>query len=286
MKFLRVTISIFVMAIGLQTAYGQDGPPFTATDLASERAVDTSADAEALFWDIHIEQTESKTVLSHYIRIKIFTDRGVESQGRVDLPYGGRNSIKDIAARTIQPDGTVIALKPDAIFERTIVKVKKVKVQAKSFALPSVKPGVLMDYRWTEVFQDVDPFHLPLPVQRDIPVQLVRFTIKPLPTIPWPLQITAFNIKADLSHTDNRGNRSGSVKSVPAFHEEPGMPPESAVRAWLFIYYDYWDFWQAYNRDLYESVKSRMRITDDIRQEAASQISIASTPEKKLRLHN
>src|SRR6266568_9348373 len=151
MKFLRVAISIFVMAMGLQTAYGQDWQPFTAAELASERTVDKSADAEALFWDIHIEQSESKTVLSHYLRIKIFTDRGVETQGRVDLPYGGRTSIKDIAGRTIQPDGTVVALKPDAIFERTIVKAKKVKLQAKSFALPSVKPGVLMDYRWTEV---------------------------------------------------------------------------------------------------------------------------------------
>src|SRR5436309_2433083 len=285
MKFLRVTISIFVMAIGLQTAYGQDGPPFTATDLASERAVDTSADAEALFWDIHIEQTESKTVLSHYIRIKIFTDRGVESQGRVDLPYGGRNSIKDITARTIQPDGTVIGLKPDAIFERTLVKAKKVKLQAKSFALPSVKPGVLMDYRWTEVLHDIDSFHLPLPVQRDIPVQLVRFTIKPLPGIPLSLKVTAFNVESDpeLSHPDKRGNQSGSVRSVPPFHEEPGMPPESAVRAWLLIYYAYGDFWLDYNRYLYESVKSRMRITDDIRREAASLLSKASTPEEKLR---
>ena len=236
MKFLRVTISILIGAIGVQTAYGQDWQPVTAAELASERTVDKSADAEALFWDIHIEQSESKTVLSHYIRIKIFTDRGVESQGRVDLPYGGRNSIKDITARTIQPDGTVIGLKPDAIFERTLVKAKKVKLQAKSFALPSVKPGVLMDYRWTEVLHDIDPFHLPLPVQRDIPVQLVRFTIKPLPEILWPLQITAFNIKPDLSHTDNRGNRSGSVKSVPAFHEEPGMPPAGAAKVFLRLH--------------------------------------------------
>src|SRR5438034_10928785 len=61
------------------------------------------------------------------------------------------------------------------------------------------------------------------------------------------------------------------------------MPPESAVRALLLIYYDYLDFWQDYNRYRYESVKSRMKITDDIRQEAASQVSKASTPEEKLR---
>src|SRR5207245_11441318 len=134
MKFLRVAISILIGAIGVDTAYGQDWQPVTASELASERAVDKSADAEALFWDIHIEQSESKTVLSHYIRIKIFTDRGVESQGRVDLPYGGRDSIKDIAARPIQPDGTVIGLKPEPRSERTLVTGQNVKLQAHEFA--------------------------------------------------------------------------------------------------------------------------------------------------------
>src|SRR6266704_2735080 len=171
MRISCITMSIVALVVSAHIAYGQDWRPVTASELASGPLVDRSADAEALFWNIHIEQGESKTVLSNYIRIKIFTDRGVETQGRVDLPYGGRNSIKDIAARTIQSDGAVIDLKPDAIFERTIVKAKKFKVQARSFALPSVKPGVLIDYRWTEVMQDVDPFHLPLSVQRDIPVQ-------------------------------------------------------------------------------------------------------------------
>src|SRR5438552_15162341 len=100
MKFLRVAISILIGAIGVHTAYGQDWQPVTAAELASERTVDKSADAEALFWDIHIEQTESKTVLSHYFRIKIFTDRGVVSYGRVDFPYGCSIYLNDINART------------------------------------------------------------------------------------------------------------------------------------------------------------------------------------------
>src|SRR5689334_7934672 len=84
--------------------YAEDQPwkPVTAADLSATASVDKSADAEALFWDIRIEQGTKKTVLSHYIRIKIFTDHGAETQGRVDLEYSGRTSIKDISARTIQ----------------------------------------------------------------------------------------------------------------------------------------------------------------------------------------
>jgi hypothetical protein len=285
MKKFRIVVWILAAVVSQHVAFGQDWRPVTASELTSEAVVDKTADAEALFWDVHIEQSESKTVLSHYIRIKIFTDHGVETQGRVDLPYGGRNSIKDIRARTIQADGSVIELKPDAIFERTIVKSKKLKVQARSFALPSVKPGVLIDYRWTEVMQGVDPFHLPLVVQRDIPVQLVRFSIKPLSGITWPLRITGFNVRLDPEplYGDKHGSQNGTVKSIPAFHEEPAMPPEAAVRAWLLIFYDYGGFWKDYGGYIYEAVKPRMKVTDEIRQEAARLVAKASDVEDKVR---
>jgi hypothetical protein len=279
----RVVVWILAVVVSQHVAYGQDWRPVTPPELKSEAAVEKTADAEALFWDVHIEQSESKTVLSHYIRIKIFTDHGVETQGRVDLPYAGRNSIKDIHARTIQADGSAIELKPDAIFERSIVKSKKVKVQAKSFALPSVKPGVLIDYQWTEVMQDVDPFHLALVVQRDIPVQFVRFSIKPMSGIIWPLRITGFNVRPDEVATDKHGIQAGVIKSIPAFHEEPMMPPEAAVRPWLLIFYDYPGFWTNFGSYIYESVKPRMKVTDEIRQEAARLVAKASDVEDKVR---
>jgi hypothetical protein len=283
MKDFSIAVWILAAVLSAQTGYSQDWQPVTESDLASGPAVDKNADAEALFWDIHIEQSESKTILSNYLRIKIFTDRGVETQGRVDLPYGNRNSIKDIGARTMLPDGGVVELKPDAIFERTIARSKKIKVQAKSFALPSMKPGVVIDYRWTEVIQDVDPIHLPLAVQRDIPIQLVRYSIKPISEIIWPLRVTGFNVHPDLLQRDKRGNWFGSIKSVPAFIQEPGMPPESAVRAWLLIFYDYYAFWDEYGRYTYEAVKPRIKITDEIRNEATRLVAKAATEEEKVR---
>jgi hypothetical protein len=235
-----------------------------------------------LFWDIRIEQSEKRTTLSHYVRIKIFTEHGVETQGRVDLEYAGRYSFKDISARTIQTDGSIVDLKPNAIFERTIAKSKKYKVQAKSFPLPSVKPGVLIEYRWTEV-EDIERFSIPLLLQRDIPVQLVQYSIKPLSGVSWPLKVVGFNLHPDPATSDQRGNFSGSVKNIPAFHEEPIMPPESAVRAWLLIYYYYPGYWSDLGTDLYESVKSRMKVTDEIRREATRIVANASNDEERIR---
>jgi hypothetical protein len=79
--------------------------------------VEKDADAEALFWEVHIDDTLEGVVFNHYIRIKIFTERGREDQSKIDIPFGkfsrkGHNvAIKDIAARTIKPDGSIVELK-------------------------------------------------------------------------------------------------------------------------------------------------------------------------------
>src|SRR5262249_654990 len=149
----------------------------TPADLASVPVVEKGADAEVLFWDVDVDQAQSKTVLSHYIRIKVFTQRGAENQSRVDLTYAGKDSIKDIAGRTVQPDGTITELKADGVFERTLATAKKLRLRSKSFALPNVRPGAVIEYRWTEVISDTNPYSLPLAVQRDVPIQVVRYSI-------------------------------------------------------------------------------------------------------------
>src|SRR5262249_35442996 len=281
MKILCFATLTLTVALCTQRAYGQEWQSVTPSDLSSGPTVDKGSDAEALFWNVQIEESEAKVVLSHYIRIKIFTNHGVETQGRVDLPYGGHDSIKDIAGRTIQPDGSVIGLKPDAIFERTIVKGKKTKVQAKSFALPDVKPGALIEYRWTEVLQEADPFHLPLYVQREIPVQLFRFNIKPMSNVYLPLRVTGFNVQVGPLEKDKRGNVSGTIKSVPSFHEEPAMPPEPAIQPWVLFFYDTGPYWSDLGRYMYDRVKPLMKITDDVRRQATLLIADAKNDEDK-----
>ena len=53
MKGLRVAVWILGVVVSAHMAYGQDWQPVTASELASGPAVDKSADAEALFWDVH-----------------------------------------------------------------------------------------------------------------------------------------------------------------------------------------------------------------------------------------
>ncbi len=285
-----LTLSFAAVMLSSLSAYGQDWQPVTPSDLAFGPMVDKSADAEALFWKIQVEQSMSKTVLIHYLRIKIFTERGIESQSRVDLPFSGKDEIKDIAGRVIKPDGSVVALQPSSIFERTVAKAKKVNVQVKSIVFPAVTAGSLIEYRWTEVRSEDDPYHIPLELQRDIPVQRVEYNIKPLAGRPGPVQVQAFNTTSEFVLPRSDGYLQTAVTSVPAFHDEPAMPPTGAVSAWLLLYYlpgysfdPARDYWQEVGRFVSEKLKSSLKVSDEIRRAAKTIVSNVASPEEKLK---
>lgn len=63
--------------------------------------VEKDAGAEALFWEVYVEDKGNHADLLHYIRVKIFNEHGQESQSRIELAYAGKNKIEDLAERTI-----------------------------------------------------------------------------------------------------------------------------------------------------------------------------------------
>ena len=57
--------------------------------------VEKDAGPEALFWRVYvldeIQGSDPRSVLHHYVRIKIFNERGKEQQGPIDIPYFGKS---------------------------------------------------------------------------------------------------------------------------------------------------------------------------------------------------
>lgn len=298
MRFNRVPAHVFFIAITVLIAAvpalaGDDWKPIDPSHLALKApVVEKDADAEAIFWEVRINDAGEDLVFSHYIRIKVFTERGKESQSKIDIPYNGRNRIVDVAGRTIKPDGTIIELKKDAVFERTIAKAGGVKIKAKSFAMPSVEPGVIIEYRWKEVRPNQLANNVRLQFQREIPVQSVKYYLKPaqmeagFTTVGMLTRV--FNGDPAPFNKEKDGFYSTGMSNVPAFHEEPRMPPEDQVRTWMLVYYSAEkvsppaQFWPKLGKELFESSKSSMKVSDDVRKAAAAAIGDASTPEQKL----
>src|SRR6266850_703790 len=63
---------------------GEEWRPIDPSDLALKApVVEPDADAEAIFWDIRVDDAGNNDLeLSHYIRIKIFTERGRQLESK------------------------------------------------------------------------------------------------------------------------------------------------------------------------------------------------------------
>ena len=196
--------------------------------------VEPGADAEAIFWEIRIDDSASdELALRNYVRVKIFTERGRENYSKFDIPFTRGTKIKDISARVIKPDGTTVEIAKQDIFEREIVKANKVKVKAKSFAVPGIEPGVIVEYRYREVFEDAGAKGMSLTFQRDIPVEKLSYYYKPYNKKEPDYQ--SFNFSDTKFVKDDKGFYLAQRNNVPAFKEEPRMPPSDTVRPWMLL---------------------------------------------------
>jgi hypothetical protein len=238
--------------------------------------VERDADAEAIFWDVQVDYSSDKMVLANYVRIKVFTERGKEKQSQVDLPYLGKDKIEAIAGRTIRPDGSVVELRNDSIFDRQIIKGSGLKVSVRSFALPAVEPGVIIEYRWRET-RRVDPLFVRLPFQQEIPIHRIKYTFKA--SLVKLARFKQYNMQDVPLMPEGKDSFSYTLADVPAFRREPFMPPDDQVRRWMLIQpkgpYLYSDI-------VYGFMKERLKVGDEVRQAAAAAMGDAVTDEQKL----
>jgi len=291
-----VVVCLIALAVPLPVAAaGEDWKPIDPGEIALKSpTVEKDADAEALFWEVKIDDNpDGDLIFNHYLRVKVFTDRGRESQSKIDLPfgnlYGGQVKVQDIAARTIKPDGSIVELNKKDIFERTIVKASGVKVKAKSFAMPAVEPGCIIEYRWREVRVRSDAHYLRLQFQRDIPVQRIEYLVKP-----FPYQGMSFNSLMLHGQTTpwtkaKNGFYSTVMTDVPAVPDEARMPPEDQVKRWMLVFYTVGDgkrepekYWNELGKDYYERTKSLIKPNDEVKKMSASLVADAKTDDEKL----
>ena len=89
LPLLCVAFCLVTFNAGTAVAAGDDWRPLDPAELAMKTsAVEKDADAEALFWEVRLDDSQlDEFSLKHYVRIKVFTERGKDSQSKVDLPF-------------------------------------------------------------------------------------------------------------------------------------------------------------------------------------------------------
>ncbi|HEX4951686.1 MAG TPA: DUF3857 and transglutaminase domain-containing protein [Blastocatellia bacterium] len=289
MKFVAtiITTLCFVFGLFVNAALANDEwKPLDPAQLAQKTSVvEKDADAEALLWEMRVEKSEEKATISHYVRLKIFTDRGREQQSTVEIPYYKGLKIKDVFARTIKANGQIVPLEPSAIFDKEVYRANKFKVNVITFAMPAVEPGAIIEYRWRE--EQKEAFYLALDLQRNVPVQSLQVAFKAKGDY-WASQITRFFQTPEAYFKDDgKGWRSTTITNVPAFRAEPNMPPANAVKAWMIAYTHYLgtspgEVWNYFGKMIYEEAKDRLKVTDEIKKTAQQITAGWTTDEQRL----
>lgn len=226
---------------------------------------------------------------AYYFRVKILTEDG-RKYGNIEIPYlksvGG---ISNIRARTIHPDGTVLNF-DGKIFENTIVKSKTLKYQAKTFTMPDVQVGSIVEYRFIYDLRDNYVFRSYWTVSADLFTRKAVFSFKPYENYDLQWNMPAGLPAGTVPPKSDQGIIRMTSEDVPAFQTEDFMPPEHELKFEVnFVYSqdgfekDPDRFWKKYGKKHFDETEKFMDKRKAMEQAVAQIISPSDPADTKLR---
>jgi hypothetical protein len=231
-----------------------------------------------------------------YVRIKVFTQEGTK-EGHVEIQYDKSwESIPYIAGRTILPDGTIKNF-DGQVLDTTIVDVGGLKLSAKTFTLPDVQPGCIIEYKYTSQalpsYVHVERWVL----SGKMYTREAHFTYYPYEGYGGlgltPLYRT-YLLPADAALKQQvNGSFTMSVQDIPAVMDEPLMPPKEVLEPRVEFYYAHpgdpgpseskEKYWNYYAKKWDDEIEHFVGKKDALNAELAKIISPNDSPETKLR---
>jgi len=214
---------------------GDGWPEITAQERTLKRVEqDPEADAVVLInqrdGKIVKEADDVVNVLHYHVRMKILTERGRE-YAKIEIPAWKSSRVSGVEARTIKPDGTVVPLPPDQIFEKVVLQVGSYRETALTFNFPAVEPGAIIEYRFqrnTHSLIYIDPFYFAGP----------EFTLRARMTQGIPSDM-GYTLLCDLCPPGQapqvsdwrEGKNKGKMyvhelHNLPGYRDERMMPPQ------------------------------------------------------------
>ena len=270
---------------------GDDWLLIQPADLAlKDNPAQPGADAMILYRESMVNATESW--VTEYVRIKVFTQKGVR-EANLEIPFQkGQSEIKDLRARTIEPDGKVVNFE-DKPYDKAVVRAGGLQMMAKVFTMPQVTPGCIIEYKFKEQY-DTHYINLGWVLQGRMFTRYARFSIIPpkLPNAP-PLLVRHSGLASGLSPEKQKdGSYRLEVHDLPGIEEEEFMPPAESLRARVEFFYrdrnspqneSTEDFWNRTGKLWSGQVDDFINKKGALDAELARIVSPNDSPETKLR---
>ncbi len=172
----------------------------------------------------------------NYVRIKILTEEG-RKYANVEIPFFKETgTVLGIKARSIRADGS-IAQFDGKVYEQTIVKAKGFKYLAKTFTLPDVQIGSIIEYHYMTDYNEAYVYDSNWVLSNELFTRHAKFSLKPNPDFAlrwnWPEGLPAGTQPPKEDH----GTIRMDAQNIPAFLVEDFMPPENEMKFRVdFIY--------------------------------------------------
>jgi hypothetical protein len=266
-----------------------DFRPVNQQELAmKDNPAQPGAHAMVLEWTDDTDDTFNCSCEKVYFRIKIFTAEG-KKHGDIEIPFLKSNTqINNIKARTIRPDGTIVPFSGQ-VFEKMVIKSRDFKFLAKTFTLPDVQPGSIVEYRYIRNWETGWIRGSHWEPQTDLFVKKAHFSIKPYEgeyAMYW--QAFRLPIGAQVKKGDNHVFYL-DLENIPAFDEEEYRPPVAELKPRVEFFYsektietDIDKYWKRIGKEWNDAVEDFIGNRGGIRNAVATIISPSDTNEQKV----
>ena len=225
----------------------------------------------------------------NYLRIKVLTEEG-RKYANVEIPYNHQNmGISNVRARTIHPDGSIVNF-DGKTYEQVIEKSKTTKYLARTFTMPDVQVGSIVEYHFNYDFGDGYVYDSHWILSHELFTKKGLFTLVPYYRWSvrwvWPAGLPA---NTTAPHQDPDKVIRMTVANVPAFHVEDYMPPENELKFRVDFVYSEESFeenadnyWRKFDKKQNGRVETFMAKHKAVDEAVVKLISDGDTPETKL----
>jgi hypothetical protein len=293
MKFLRALTLLAFCCAAAMLVCADDRPPITPEDLKmSSEPLVPGAPAIILYRQVDRDDNPHTGHELNFVRIKILKEEG-RKYADVEIPYskGSSDKVVRVSARTFHPDGSVSEFRGKP-FDKQIVKAKGLKYMAKTFTLPDVQVGSVIEYSYVIELAEDYVFDSHWILSQDLFTKRARFSLKPYSSDygmlhpRWSWHMLPPGTDAPKAGPDNMIRME--VSNVPAFQTEDYMPPENELKSRVdFTYTDDTEtdpnkFWKSYGKKLNSSVESFANKRKAMEEAVAGIVSPNDPPDLKL----
>jgi hypothetical protein len=290
-----ISLALLLLATGFpvpaQAKDKDEWPPITPEELAmKDDPANPGARAIILNREEYTDDVDDFD--TSYYRIKVLTDEG-KKYADIEIPFvKGVTQVDELKARTVRPDGTALDFKGQ-MFEKVVVKAGGFKFLAKTFTLPEVQVGSIIEYKYKMRRPIYFLYDSRWILQRELSTRKAHFSLRPFGGR--PIAWSWYGLPANVAPEQRKDNTIQlEVQNVPAFPEEDYMPPGDTLKARVMFYYvssfgdgkpiktpD--DFWKEKGKMLYEDNERFIGDRKGIKRAAAEIVNPADAPDAKLR---